>query len=234
MQKDRLLLLVYNPHGCVADPPTGVACQRQHWSSHKRECKVLAEAELRSTFGHHTVSDIKRLLSYPDPSELRLLPKLSAVTWTTRPEYSGVHTSSLISRADLLGMGRPAPGDTKEGLIRLLKRAVMELPWPELPGGTEEMFKTQLTALTRIAESGEPEAAVEILSRHVEDVETGVKARDHVAIYHIYRLDWLLAAARKFNGHEGKRGAYVAEAKGLMERATRSLEVCSRRTSMTV
>jgi hypothetical protein len=120
-------------------------------------------------------------------------------------------------------MGRPAPGDTKEGLIRLLKRAVTELPWPKLPGGTEEMFETQLTALTRIAESDEPEAAVEILSRHVEDVETGVKARNYMAIYHIYRLDWLLAAARKFNGHEGKRDAYVAEAKGLMERATGSL-----------
>jgi hypothetical protein len=37
-------------------------------------------------------------------------------------------------------------------------------------------------------------------------------------------LEWLLAAARKVEDEdEGKRDAYVAEAKGLMERATQSL-----------
>jgi hypothetical protein len=68
------------------------------------------------------------------------------------------------------------PGDTKDMLTRLVKRATTELPWPELPGGTDEMFAVHLRALTMIAQYGEPEAAVEILSRHVEDVERGVVA----------------------------------------------------------
>jgi hypothetical protein len=155
-----------------------------------------------------------------------LLPKLSAITWTTRASFKGLHILSLKSRADLIGEGRPAPGDTKETLIRLLKRATTELPWPELPGGTEEMFETFFGALDRISGFDEPEAAVEILSRHVEDVEGRVTDIRHLAIYFIHRLDWLLTAAwriRLDEGDEEKRGAYLAEAKGLMGRATRSL-----------
>jgi hypothetical protein len=77
--------------------------------------------------------------------------------------------------------------------------------------------------LTRIAQFGEPEAAVEILSRHVEHVEGCIMALSHTAAYNICRLDWLLQAARKVEEDEGKRGAYVAEAKEVMERATRSV-----------
>jgi hypothetical protein len=207
----------------VADPRTGAACQRQHWSSHKRQCRDLAEEERRSTFGHYTASTIKRMLSNPKPSELRLLPKFSAITWTIRSRYSELHIASLVTRSTMLDLGRPAPGDTKEGLIRLLKRAITEHPWPKLPEGTEETFDTQLRATTSIADLGEPEAAVEIFRAHVEEIEREVVAPNHVARYYIYRLEWLLSAARKFNGHAAKRGAYVAEAKGLMGRATRSL-----------
>jgi hypothetical protein len=70
---------------------------------------------------------------------------------------------------------------------------------------------------------GEPKAAIEILNRHVEDVERHVVAPKYVAIYHLYRVIWRLSAALEVEGDEGKRGPYVAEAKGLMERATRSL-----------
>jgi hypothetical protein len=134
-----------------------------------------------------------------------------------------LHINSLISRGVRLANGQPAPGDTKERLIRLIKRATSELPWPELPGGTKDMFDAHLTLLSYVAEFGEPESAVEIFNAHVEEVERKVVAPNYAAKYYIYRLDWLLAAARKFVGDEGKRGAYVAEAKGLMERGIRSL-----------
>jgi hypothetical protein len=77
--------------------------------------------------------------------------------------------------------------------------------------------------LNTIAVSGEPEAAVEIFNSHVEEVGNYAVAPHHLATYYIYRLDCLLLAARGAEKDEGKRGAYVAEAKGLMERATRSL-----------
>jgi hypothetical protein len=204
-------------------PLTGVACQRQHWSSHKRQCRDLAHAEFLSTFHHRTRDDLERILRHPEPSELPLLPKLSAITWTTLPYLPEMHFLSLISRGLLMIDGRPAPGDTKEGLIRLLKRATTELAWPELPGGTHQMITHRLRALTIVSDLGEPEAAIEIFSRHVEDVERKVVAPNHVAMCSIYRLDWLLAGAWKFEGDEDKRGAYVAEAKGLMERATRTV-----------
>jgi hypothetical protein len=148
----------------------------------------------------------------PDPSELPLLPKYSALTWTRRSttDTAKLHIMSLVSRADLCIEGRAAPGDTPETFIRLLKRAMTELPWPELPGGTREMLDIQLGALTYIAELGEPEAAVEILNRHVEDVERHVVAPKHVARYSIYRLDLLVLAASRAD--EGKRGAYLGEA----------------------
>jgi hypothetical protein len=57
----------------------------------------------------------------------------------------------------------------------------------------------------------------------VEDVERKVVTPNYAAMYYIYRLSWLLAAARDVKDDEGKRCAYVAEAKGLMVRATRGL-----------
>jgi predicted regulator of Ras-like GTPase activity (Roadblock/LC7/MglB family) len=57
----------------------------------------------------------------------------------------------------------------------------------------------------------------------VEDIERKLVKPNEVATFYIHRVDWLLAAAVKFEEDEAKRGAYVAEAKGLMERATRSL-----------
>jgi hypothetical protein len=119
--------------------------------------------------------------------------------------------------------GRPVPGDTKEILATLLKRAASKIPWPELPGGTQQMFDIHLELLAWLAMMDEPEAAVEIFSRHVEEVERGVVAPDYLAKYYIYRLDWLLLAAGKLKEDEEKSGAYVAEAKGVMERAARSL-----------
>jgi hypothetical protein len=104
-----------------------------------------------------------------------------------------LHVASLMARAAFLDEGRPAPGDTKETLIRLLKRAVTEVPWPELPEKAEDMFNRQFRALTIIAEFGEPEAAVEILSRHVQNIEGHVVAPLHVAEYYFHRTDWLLA-----------------------------------------
>jgi hypothetical protein len=104
----------------------------------------------------------------------------------------------------------------------LFKRATTELPWPELPGGTEDMFRFHLPALNAIAAFGEPEAAVDILSGHVEEVERKVVAPRYLAKHQIYRLEMLLAAAMNVED-EGRRAAYVAEAKGLMGRVTRSL-----------
>jgi hypothetical protein len=152
-----------------------------------------------------------------------VLPKLSAITWTIRPHIFYMHLFSLMSRGKCLELGRPAPGDTKETLIRLLRRAATELPWPELPAKTKDMFDTSFGALDVIARLGEPEVAVDILSRHVEDIERKVVALNYVAKYLIYRLHWLFLSAVKFEEDQGKRNAYVAEAKGLMGRATRSL-----------
>jgi hypothetical protein len=205
-------------------PRTGVACQRQHWSSHKRQCRALAEDEYLSTYGHRTREWMLQLLDDPDPSGLPLLPKLSAITWTLRPDLCYLHFQSLVGRALCIGRERPAPSDTKEKLVRLFKRAAPEIPWLELPGGAEGLFRMPLRALTVIDKFGEePEAAVEILSRHTEYVERHMVAPRHVARYCLSRLGWTLAAAVKFKGDEAKRGAYVAEAKGLMERATGSL-----------
>jgi hypothetical protein len=202
---------------------TGVACLRQHWTSHKRLCRVLAQHELTSFSSRHTPEEINRIWNHPEPSELPLYLKLSAILWTLRPRYKESHIISLVKRAALFENGHPAPGDTKETLLRLLKRATTELPWPELPEGTQEMFKTYFGALSTIAVLGEPEAAVGMLSRHVEDVESKVVDRKYVAKYYIYRLGWLLSAAWKVKEDEGKRGAYVAEARGVMGRAMRSL-----------
>jgi hypothetical protein len=152
---------------------TGAACQRQHWTSHKRECRTLAGLELQSTFGRDTEHHFLRILLEPRPSDIPVLPKLSAITWTLRSHHGGLHHISLSRRAALLDMGQPAPGDTKETLLRLVKRAITELPWPELPGRTEDLFTLNMRALTIIADYGDPEAAVEILSRHVEEVERG-------------------------------------------------------------
>jgi hypothetical protein len=207
----------------MAGPPTGTACQRQHWTSHKRQCRTLAQDEFVSIIQRRGVVGMESIFTNPAPSDLPLLLKISATTWTTRPEFSEMHAHSLVSRAILLERGRPAPGDTKETLVRLIKRAAIELPWPELPGGAQDIFEGPFVSLDIIAKFGEPEAAVEILSQHVEDVERRLVARNHVAKWYIYRLDWLLSAAVKLAEDEEKRGAYVAEAKGLMERAARSL-----------
>jgi hypothetical protein len=71
----------------------------------------------------------------------------------------------------------------------------------------------------------DPEAALETLRRHGEDMEryVGAGAPSLRTKYYIYRLEWLMAAAVKVDGDEEKRGAYVAEARGLMGRATQSL-----------
>jgi hypothetical protein len=148
------------------------------------------------------------------PSDRRLLLKLSAITWTIRPEVHRQHLACLKTRAFLVLSGQPAPGDTKEVLIRLFKRATSELPWPALPTETGDLFSDYLGALAFVDQMGEPEAAVEILSRHVGEIERRLIAPNHVARFYIYRLDWLLAAGEKFEKDEGKRGAYVAEAKG--------------------
>jgi hypothetical protein len=85
------------------------------------------------------------------------------------------------------------------------------------------MFTTHFSALSMIASLGEPEAAVEILNRHVEDVKRKIVAPKDLAAFSIYRLEFLLWAAREVEGDAAKKGAYVAEAKGVMEQATRSL-----------
>jgi hypothetical protein len=133
-----------------------------------------------------------------------------------------LHIFVVGTRGLLVSEGRPVPGDTKKTLIPLIKRATTELSWPELPGKTDIVVAGHLRALTIIARLGEPEAAVEILARHVEDIERGLDAPNHLAVYYLYRLSWLLSAAVKVMDKE-KSGAYVAEAKGLMEPAIRSL-----------
>jgi tetratricopeptide (TPR) repeat protein len=130
---------------------------------------------------------------------------------------------SLNSRAASLDEGQPAPGDTKETVLRLLKRATTDLPWPKLPAGAAEMFLTHFRALFYVARLGEPELAVEILNRHVEDIERRVVAPSDVARYCILRLEWLLSAAIKLQDDLLKSNAYVAEAKGLLGQATRNL-----------
>jgi hypothetical protein len=172
---------------------------------------------LLSTFGRYTEAEMERILNDPDASELALLSKLSALAWTMRGDHSQYYLLTLKARAGLLGEERPVPGDTKELLLRLLKR-------PELRGeGIELMFEGQLTALTIIGEYGEPGVAVEILNRHVEDMERHLIAPRHVREYHVNRVQLLLAAASTLEGEEAKKGAYVAEAKTLMMKATRYL-----------
>jgi hypothetical protein len=199
-----------------------VVCQRQHWPSHKRQCRALADAELKAIVQRYPNLGVQTVMNAPDPSVVTLFLKISAITWTIRPRECHVHFVSLVSRAMILLDGRLAPGDTSETLTRLLKRACLELPWPELPGGTVELFNTHFAALIMIAQLGEPEAAVEILNRHVEDVEKRVVAPKDLAAFSIYRLNFLLGAAVKAKENE-KKGDYVAEAKGVMERATRRL-----------
>jgi hypothetical protein len=212
---------------CIPGHWTGVACQRQHWTSHKRQCRILAEDELRSSFGQYDGDELQRLLTDPDPSERQLLPKFSAITWTLCPSFYGVHVLSLVRRAYLLPTGpllpgSPAPGDNKERLIGLFKRAAMEPPWPELPE-RKEAFDAYLMALTFIDDLGAPEAALEISGGHVENVERRVEAANCVAKFYIYRLEWLLTAAQDCERDADKRSTYVAEAKEFMARATRSL-----------
>jgi hypothetical protein len=166
---------------------------------------------------------MSRIWKYPKPSNIPLLLKLSAISWTTRPVYFDMHFLSLVSRATLLDKKGPALGDTKERLLGLLKRAASETPWSEPPEGMAHKPETYLRSLTDIARFGEPQVAVEILNRRVQDAERNRMTPKVLAKYYIYRLALLLSAAGKSEGEEGKRGAYVAEAKGLMERATRSL-----------
>jgi hypothetical protein len=73
------------------------------------------------------------------------------------------------------------------------------------PRGTEDV-RYILRALTLIGHLGEPEAAVEILSRHVEDVERTVVAPNFM--WQVLHLSPGLAAAAawKFEGTRG-RGA---------------------------
>jgi hypothetical protein len=204
-----------------------VACQRQHWTSHKRQCPVFAQDEFLSTFGSCGKNWLIEVLDTgldPAPSDLALLPKLSALTWTARLQHGHLDVVSLNTRVTYMSGGRPAPGDTRETLIRLLKRAVTDLSWPELPDGTRRVLGTYMKALAKIADLGEPEAAIEIFSRHVEDVERHVVAPNYVAKCLICRLEWLLVAADKFEKDEERRSAYLAETKGLMKRATRSLQ----------
>jgi hypothetical protein len=138
-----------------------------------------------------------------------------------------MHALTLVNRMSLVGRGRPVPGDTKEGIARLLKRAALVFPWPDLPpeglGGRDQALEIYLRSLVMIARSGEPEAAVEILSRHVQEIERRVLSPRLATLYCLSHLDLFVSAAVKFEGDEGKSGAYVAEAKGAMVRATRSL-----------
>jgi hypothetical protein len=138
-----------------------------------------------SAFKHYGTEEVLRIIEDPDPSELTLLLKFSALAWTLRSKSgtAKLHIVSLLSRAEMCIKGRFAPGDTKEALIRLLKRAMTELPWPELPQDTHAMFAIQFGALALMAELGEPGAAVEIFNCHVEDVERHVVAPKHVARY---------------------------------------------------
>jgi hypothetical protein len=205
---------------CARNPGTGAARQRQHWPSHKRQCRALAAAEFRSTRGRYTSQGT---LEGSEPSDGATLLKLSATVWTLRDVSTVSHVASLRRRAVLLWDGRPVPGGTEEKLVGPFKRVVTETPRPELPGRTQEVFKVHLRALSLTALLGKPEAAVEVSSRHVPDVKRGVVAPKFVTKYHLCRLEWLLSAARKFEGDEGKREGYVAEAKEVTERATRGL-----------
>jgi hypothetical protein len=90
----------------------------------------------------------------------------------------------------------------------------------ELAGQRRIGFEAYFHTVTFVGLFGEEVAAVETLRRHAEDVERRVGAPNLVAKYYVCRLQALLAAAEKI---EERRGAYVAEAKGVMERATRSL-----------
>jgi hypothetical protein len=98
----------------------------------------------------------------------------------------------------------------------------LELTWPELPKGIGKLL-TCFGALSMIAKFGEPETALAILNQRVNDLERKIVGREYEAKYYIYRLDWLVSAAWKFKEDEGKRGAYVEEARGLMGRAIRSV-----------
>jgi hypothetical protein len=210
-------------NACVAGLCTGVACQRQHWTLHKHQCRHLAEAEYHSIIERRSEDEIQRMFDNPQPSDYSLLLKLSAISWTLRPHLNIMHVISLRRRAALLEVWRPAPGDTKEKVVCLLKRAATELSWPELPAGTEDMFNAFFRALNLIATFGEPEVAVEILSRHVEDVEKHLTAPNHLAIYLIYRLDWLLLVAWDSRSDTEKGGTSVSEARGMLKRVTGSL-----------
>jgi hypothetical protein len=120
----------------VAGPRTGVACQRQHWTSHKPQCRALAQREVASIVKRWTDDQLRRIvLCAPEPSDIPLLPKLTALTWTNRVRHSKLHLTTLVTRATLLAEGRPVPGESKETLLRLLKRAATELPWPDSPAG---------------------------------------------------------------------------------------------------
>jgi hypothetical protein len=162
---------------------TGVACQREHWTSHKRVCSALAHDEFGSTFARPPYDMLERILNQPGPSECLLLPKLSAITWTIG--LHNVHFASLARRVSLLQLERPAPGDTKEGLIRLLKRAATVIPWSNLSKAAHGNVVTQLSTLTNIVRLGEPEAAVKILARHAEDVEGHAVAPHRLATPHL-------------------------------------------------
>jgi hypothetical protein len=190
---------------------------------HKRQCRELAQDEIRSIFDRMGEQEMSRICQYPKPSNLPLLLKLSAISWTTRPAFYDIHFVSLLGRATLLNKEGPSLSDTQERLLSLLKRAASEAPWSEPPEGMAHKPETYLRSLTDIARFGEPQAAVEILNRRVQDAERNKMAPKVLAKYYIYRLALLMSAAVKCEGDEGKRGAYVAEAKGLMERATRSL-----------
>jgi hypothetical protein len=119
---------------------------------------------------------------------------------------------------------QPVPGDSIESLFPLFKRAITEFPWPQPPAEVKKMCGTYFMALGCLRWLCEPDVAIEILNRTVEDVERRIVAPIHVAEFHIFRVDWLLAAAWKFKEDEGRKGAYVAEAKGLMEGALRGLQ----------
>jgi hypothetical protein len=193
---------------------------------HKRQRRALAEDEIRSIFDRTGEREMSRIWKHPEPSNLPLLLKFSAISWTTRPDNYDWHFRTLVSRAALLEKAGPALGDTKERLLGLLKRAALEAPtpWSEHPGEMEHLSETYMRSLTAIARFGEPQAAVEILNRRVKDEERNRMTPRVVAKHYLYRLVLLLAAAAvKSEGDERKRCAYVAEAKGLMERATRSL-----------
>jgi hypothetical protein len=92
---------------------------------------------------------------------------------------------SLVSRATLVergGLLRAIPRRRSSACSSGLSRSSRG---PSSPGDT--LFESALRALTIIADFGEPEAAVEILSRHVEDVERHVVAPKFIGAFYIYR-----------------------------------------------